>query len=351
VLIRPDIVQKVGLPIHTLHTPEPVDVAIKNGKEKQKCILKEFVILGITSIDQQWSSKHIQAIIALNLCMPLILSIPFLSHNNIVTDHALRSCVDKKSGYNLIDPKIVLPLPPKALPMTKRKESKKNIKNYLKELKEVCSQRLGKIENSFEKISKINYIGAIKSRLETLSLEETLSNEEKKIREEFKDLFKPTPHVIDLPTDFMAEIKLKDPTMTVKNRSYPCLWKYCGAWQTLLNQHLASGRICPSSSPHASPAFIVPKSNPTALPHWVNNYRQLNSNTMIDSHPLPQVDDILNDCAKGSFFSTIDMTNSFFQTRMKPEDIHLTAVSTPFGLYEWTVMPMGLRNAPSIHQR
>jgi hypothetical protein len=45
------------------------------------------------------------------------------------------------------------------------------------------------------------------------------------------------------------------------------------------------------------------------------------------------------------------MTNSFFQTKMHPDHIHLTAVSTPFGLYEWMVMPMGLRNAPSIHQR
>jgi hypothetical protein len=150
---------------------------------------------------------------------------------------------------------------------------------------------LGKIENSFEKISKINYIGAIKSRLETLSLEETLSNEEKKIQEEFKNLFEPIPHVDDLPTDFMVEIKLKDPNMTVKNCSYPCPQKYREAWQTLLNQHLAFGRIRPSSSPHASPAFIVPKSNPTALPCWVNNYRQLNSNTVIDSHPLPRVDD------------------------------------------------------------
>jgi Reverse transcriptase (RNA-dependent DNA polymerase) len=44
------------------------------------------------------------------------------------------------------------------------------------------------------------------------------------------------------------------------------------------------------------------------------------------------------------------MTNSFFQTRMKPEDIPLTVVSTPFGLYKWTVMPMGLQNTPLIHQ-
>jgi hypothetical protein len=45
------------------------------------------------------------------------------------------------------------------------------------------------------------------------------------------------------------------------------------------------------------------------------------------------------------------MTNSFFQTRVHPDDVHLTAVTMPLGLYEWLVMPMGLRNSPAIHQR
>ena len=36
---------------------------------------------------------------------------------------------------------------------------------------------------------------------------------------------------------------------------------------------------------------------------------------------------------------------------MHPDNVHLTAISTLFGLYEWLVMPMGLKNAPSIHQR
>lgn len=47
----------------------------------------------------------------------------------------------------------------------------------------------------------------------------------------------------------------------------------------------------------------------------------------------------------------MDMTNSFFQTWMDPEHIHLTAtVNTPLGLYEWLVMPMGLKNTSAIHQ-
>jgi hypothetical protein len=87
------------------------------------------------------------------------------------------------------------------------------------------------------------------------------------------------------------------------------------------------------------------------LPRWVNDYRALNTNTVTDSHPLPRVDDILADCAKGKIWSKMDMTNSFFQTRVHPDDIHLTAVTTPLGLYEWLVMPMGLRNSPAIHQR
>lgn len=119
----------------------------------------------------------------------------------------------------------------------------------------------------------------------------------------------------------------------------------------MLDQHLAKGRIRPSNSPFVSPAFLIPKKDSTALPRWVNDYRQLNDNTVPDNHPLPRIDDVLADCAKGQYWAKIDMTNSFFQTKMHPDDIQYTAVNTPFGLFEWTVMPMGCRNAPATHQR
>jgi len=45
------------------------------------------------------------------------------------------------------------------------------------------------------------------------------------------------------------------------------------------------------------------------------------------------------------------MTNSFFQTRVHLDDVHLTAVTTPLGLYEWLAMLMELQNSLLIHQR
>jgi hypothetical protein len=66
---------------------------------------------------------------------------------------------------------------------------------------------------------------------------------------------------------------------------------------------------------------------------------------------LPRIDDILADCARGKVWGKIDMTNSFFQTLVNPDHIKYTATLTPFGLWEWVVMPMGLRNSPATHQR
>ena len=140
-------------------------------------------------------------------------------------------------------------------------------------------------------------------------------------------------------------------TKKFSNRSYSYPRQFKEAFATLIQQRLDSGFIRPSSSSFASPSFIIPKKDPKALPRWVCDYRQLNSNTIPDNYPLPRITEILADCGKGKIWSTIDMTDSFFQTRIHPDDIHKTAVTTPSGAYEWLVMPMGLRNSPPIHQR
>ena len=48
---------------------------------------------------------------------------------------------------------------------------------------------------------------------------------------------------------------------------------------------------------------MVPKADQQVIPHWVNDYHLLNVNTILDVHPLPHVDNILADCAKGKIWS------------------------------------------------
>lgn len=225
-------------------------------------------------------------------------------------------------------------------------------KACVEELQRVCDYRwqphAGRFETTPPCIPSYPLLTAIISKLE---VSEQMREADKELRVQFKEIFEPIPHVETLPSDIQARIILKDASKTITARSYACPRRYRDAWRLLIQKHLDAGRIRPSSSPLASPAFVIPKTDPAVLPRWVNDYRQLNSNTVVDSHPLPRVDDILTDCAKGKLWAVMDMTDAFFQTKMHPDGIPLTAVTTPFGLYEWVVMPMGLRNSPSVQQR
>lgn len=73
---------------------------------------------------------------------------------------------------------------------------------------------------------------------------------------------------------------------------------------------------------------------------------------MPDNFPLPQINDILADCTQPGtqFWGKIDLTNAFFQTLVHSKGIKYTATLTLFGLWEWVVMPMGLRNAHATQQ-
>jgi len=109
VLICPDTVAKLGLPVLLLPEPENVDIVISSSASKSMCP-SQYVEFKVMSLDGIWTSHKTFAVIAPGLCMLLILGLPFLEHNEIICDHALHTCIHKKTKYNLLHP--VLPSPP-----------------------------------------------------------------------------------------------------------------------------------------------------------------------------------------------------------------------------------------------
>ena len=81
------------------------------------------------------------------------------------------------------------------------------------------------------------------------------------------------------------------------------------------------------------------------------DYRRLNDVTVPDQYPLPRIDDVLDALEHGRYFSVIDLKAGYWQIPMRGEDAAKTAFRTADGLFEFTVMPFGLRNAPATFQR
>ena len=120
------------------------------------------------------------------------------------------------------------------------------------------------------------------------------------------------------------------------------------AVQNEVQQLLRVKIIEPLTSPWGSPIVLVPKRGSTL--RLCVDYRRLNCVTKPDPYPMPRVDDLLERLGQAKYISTLDLTKGYWQVPVHPESRQQTAFITPFGKYQFFIMPFGFVGAPAVFQ-
>ena len=149
---------------------------------------------------------------------------------------------------------------------------------------------------------------------------------------------RPYDHEINLDETFVPKI----------GKLYPLTPDERKATEDFIDEHLATGKICPSNSPQASPFFFVKKKDGGLC--LCQDYRYVNEYTVRDAYLLPLISDLINKLQGARLFTKFDVRWGYNNVRIKDRHQWKAAFVTHHGLFEPTVMFFGLCNSPAMFQ-
>ena len=106
--------------------------------------------------------------------------------------------------------------------------------------------------------------------------------------------------------------------------------------------------IEPSQSDWSSPCILVP--NPDGTFRMCTDYEKVNSVTKTDSFPVPRIFICIDNIGQAKYVIEFDLLKRFWKIPLTDRAKEISVFVTPDGLYQYKVMPFGMKNSPATFQ-
>ena len=138
------------------------------------------------------------------------------------------------------------------------------------------------------------------------------------------------------------------PTLPDSKPAFRKQYPFSKTAETFLKTEIQTLKDCkilePCQSEYNSPLHVVPKKNKSEL-RMVSDFRQLNESVIFKRFSSIKTDEILQKLSNCNYFSTLDLKTAYYQIPLAPEDRHKTALEVLGEKLQYTVCPMGIKNA------
>ena len=148
--------------------------------------------------------------------------------------------------------------------------------------------------------------------------------------------------------EVQAHIVVSDPT-PVRTPNYRYPEKAKEIISLMLEEMEKKGVIESSTAAWLSPIVLVNK--PDNSKRMCLDYRKVNTHLQVDIHPLPLLEEMVENAAGNHYYASLDMKDAYYQVELDEESRDLTTFSDGVSLYRFKRLPFGLSCSPAIFSR
>lgn len=173
-------------------------------------------------------------------------------------------------------------------------------------------------------------------------------------------LIKNFPRVFDsnigLVKNFEAKLHINKAVKPVKQKLRPIPVYLEDAIKKEIKNLESQGKIEKVNGPTEWVASIVPvvkkqtKDGVTEV-RICTDSRDANQAIIRERYKMPTVNELITRLSNAKFFTKFDLKKAYFQISLNKNSRYITAFNTPFGIYQWCVLNMGLCASSEIFQK